>query len=152
LAGGNRKKQPLISRSLPLSGFAATDKSVSRSDLDTALCDGPDAILVAGQLNFPAERPSLVSIPKSVAPGSNIFVGVLPAALSASVYFATGTLPPADIPRLIFSHDLFEHRTKGNLGTDCAASIWCREKSLPGKRLFLLARILVTVSFLFTFR
>jgi len=114
LAGGEPEKTAAYKPSLPLSGFAATDKSVSRSRFGHRTSRWTRRNFSSRASHLSGGAAIIVSIPKS---------GLQP-----------------EIPRLIFSHDLFEHRTKGNLWDRLRGKYLVPRKELTRAKIVLLAR------------
>jgi len=153
LAGGQPEKTAAYKPSLPLSGFAATDKSVSRSRFGHRTSRWTRRNFSSRATQLSGGSAIIVSIPKSGRTWLRTFV----CAYFCKRFGLRFTLRPErylqpDIPRLIFSHDLFEHRTKGNLWDRLRGKYLVPRKELTRARLFYSHGILVTVSFLFTFR
>src|SRR5436305_11796047 len=138
LAGGEPEKTAAYEPSLPLSGFAATDKSVSRSRVGHRTSRWTRRNFSSRATHLSGGAAINVSIPKSGRTWLRTFV----CAYFCKRFGLRFTLRPErycrnDIPRLVFSHDLFEHRTKGDPWD------WLRGKYLVPLKALGLAQIII---------
>ena len=141
LAGGEPEKTAAYKPSLPLSGFAATDKSVSRSRFGHRTSRWTRRNFSSRASHLSGGAAIIVSIPKSGRTWLRTFV----CAYFCKRFGLRFTLRPErylqpEIPRLIFSHDLFEHRTKGNLWDRLRGKYLVPRKELTRAKIVLLAR------------
>src|SRR5947207_4299842 len=141
LAGGEPEKTAAYKPSLPLSGFAATGKSVSRSRFGHRTSRWTRRNFSSRATQLSGGSAIIVSIPKSGRTWLRTFV----CAYFCKRFGPRFTLRPErylqpDIPRLIFSHDLFEHRTKGNLWDRLRGKYLVPRKELRKAKIILLVR------------
>src|SRR5881409_2246881 len=143
LAGAQPEETTAYKESLPraLSGFPVTDKSISRSRFWH-----PNSTWTRRNFSSRARELSrgnaiIVSIPKSGRTWLRAFL----CAYFCKRFGLEFTLRPeryrdSRIPRLIFSHDLFEHRTKGDLWDRLRGKYLVPRRELSRAKIILLAR------------
>src|SRR5205823_14716906 len=129
--------------SLPraLSGFPATDKSVSRSRFWHSNSRWTRRNFSSRATELSGGTAIIVSIPKSGRTWLRAFI----CAYFCKRFGFEFTLRPerycqSGIPRLIFSHDLFEHRTKGDLWDRLRGKYLVPRRELSRAKIILLAR------------
>ena len=143
LAGAQPEQAAGYKENLPgvLSGFPATNKSVSRSRFGHGTSRWTRRNFSSRATQLSGGAAIIVSIPKSGRTWLRTFV----CAYFCKRFGLRFTLRPErylqpDIPRLIFSHDLFEHRTKGNLWDRLRGKYLVPRKELTRAKIVLLAR------------
>jgi hypothetical protein len=141
LAGAQPEQAAAYKPSLPLSGFSATDKSVSRSRFGHSTSRWTRRNFSSRATELSGGTAIIVSIPKSGRTWLRAFV----CAYFCKRFGLQFTLRPEryrqpDIPRLIFSHDLFEHRTKGDLWDRLRGKYLVPRKELTRAKIILLTR------------
>ncbi len=143
LAGAQREETTAYKESLPraLSGFPATDKSVSRSRFWHPNSRWTRRNFSSRATELSGGTAIIVSIPKSGRTWLRAFI----CAYFCKRFGFEFTLRPerycqSGIPRLIFSHDLFEHRTKGDLWDRLRGKYLVPRRELSRATIILLAR------------
>ncbi len=143
LSGAQPEEATAYKASLPrtLSGFPATDKSVSRSRFWYPTSRWTRRNFSSRATELSGGTAIIVSIPKSGRTWLRAFV----CAYFCKRFGLEFTLRPEryrqpDIPRLIFSHDLFEHRTKGDLWDRLRGKYLVPRRELSRATIILLAR------------
>ena len=143
LSGAEPEAATAYKASLPrtLSGFPATDKSVSRSRFWYPTSRWTRRNFSSRATELSGGTAIIVSIPKSGRTWLRAFV----CAYFCKRFGLSFTLRPEryrqpDIPRLIFSHDLFEHRTKGDLWDRLRGKYLVPRRELSRAKIILLAR------------
>ena len=143
LTGAQPEQAAGYKENLPgvLSGFPATNKSVSRSRFGHGTSRWTRRNFSSRATQLSGGAAIIVSIPKSGRTWLRTFV----CAYFCKRFGLRFTLRPErylqpDIPRLIFSHDLFEHRTKGNLWDRLRGKYLVPRKELTRAKIVLLAR------------
>jgi hypothetical protein len=143
LAGAQPEQAAVYKESLPgvLSGFSATDKSVLRSRFGHRTSRWTRRNFSSRATELSGGTAIIVSIPKSGRTWLRTFV----CAYFCKRFGLRFTLRPEryrhpDIPRLIFSHDLFEHRTKGDLWDRLRGKYLVPRKELTRAKIILLTR------------
>src|SRR5437870_13873474 len=143
LAGAQREETTAYKESLPraLSGFPATDKSVSRSRFWHPNSRWTRRNFSSRATELSGGTAIIVSIPKSGRTWLRAFI----CAYFCKRFGFEFTLRPerycqSGIPRLIFSHDLFEHRTKGDLWDKVRGKYLVPRRELRRAKIILLAR------------
>src|SRR6266581_211785 len=143
LAGAQPEEATAYKASLPgaRSGFPATDKSVSRSRFWYPTLRWTRRNFSSRATELSGGTAIIVSIPKSGRTWLRAFV----CAYFCKRFGLEFTLRPEryrqpDIPRLIFSHDLFEHRTKGDLWDRLRGKYLVPRRELSRATIILLAR------------
>src|SRR5437016_3938248 len=143
LAGAHPDETAAYKESLPraLSGFPATDRSVSRSRFWHPTPRWTRRNFSSRATELSGGTAIIVSIPKSGRTWLRAFV----CAYFCKRFGLSFTLRPEryrqpDIPRLIFSHDLFEHRTKGDLWDRLRGKYLVPRRELSRAKIILLAR------------
>src|SRR5207249_5945536 len=143
LAGAQPQETAACADSLPrsLCGFPATDKSVSRSRFWYPASRWTRRNFSSRATELSGGTAIIVSIPKSGRTWLRAFV----CAYFCKRFGLEFTLRPEryrqpDIPRLIFSHDLFEHRTKGDLWDRLRGKYLVPRRELRRAKVILLAR------------
>src|SRR5438552_4875178 len=141
LTGGQPEKTAAYKPSLPLSGFAATDKSVSRSRFGRRTSRWTRRNFSSRATQLSGGAAIIVSIPKSGRTWLRTFI----CAYFCKRFGFEFTLRPerycqSGIPRLIFSHDLFEHRTKADLWDRLRGKYLVPRRELSRATIILLAR------------
>lgn len=143
LAGAQPEEATAYKASLPgaRSGFRATDKSVSRSRFWYPTLRWTRRNFSSRATELSGGTAIIVSIPKSGRTWLRAFV----CAYFCKRFGLEFTLRPEryrqpGIPRLIFSHDLFEHRTKGDLWDRLRGKYLVPRRELSRAKIILLAR------------
>jgi len=143
LAGAQPEQAAGYKENLPgvLSGFSATDKSGSRSRFGHRNSRWTRRNFSSRATELSGGTAIIVSIPKSGRTWLRAFV----CAYFCKRFGLQFTLRPEryrqpDIPRLIFSHDLFEHRTKGDLWDRLRGKYLVPRKELTRAKIVLLTR------------
>ena len=143
LAGAQPEEATAYKASLPgaRSGFPATDKSVSRSRFWYPTSRWTRRNFSSRATELSGGTAIIVSIPKSGRTWLRAFV----CAYFCKRFGFEFTLRPerycqSGIPRLIFSHDLFEHRTKGDLWDRLRGKYLVPRRELSRAKIILLAR------------
>jgi Sulfotransferase domain len=143
LAGAEPEETTAYKESLPraLSGFPVTDKSISRSRFWHPNSRWTRRNFSSRATELSGGTAIIVSIPKSGRTWLRAFV----CAYFCKRFGLEFTLRPEryrqpDIPRLIFSHDLFEHRTKGDLWDRIRGTYLVPRRELSRAKIMLLAR------------
>src|SRR6266496_1880346 len=143
LAGAQPEEATAYKASLPgaRSGFPATDKSVARSRFWYPTLRWTRRNFSSRATELSGGTAIIVSIPKSGRTWLRAFV----CAYFCKRFGLEFTLRPEryrqpDIPRLIFSHDLFEHRTKGDLWDRLRGKYLVPRRELSRATIILLAR------------
>jgi hypothetical protein len=143
LAGPQPEERGAYKASLPgtLSGFPVTDKFVSRSRSGHPTSRWTRRNFSSRATELSGGTAIIVSIPKSGRTWLRAFV----CAYFCKRFGLQFTLRPEryyqpDIPRLIFSHDLFEHRTKGDLWDRLRGKYLVPRKELTRAKIILLTR------------
>lgn len=143
LAGAQPEEKAAYKASLPgsPSGFPATVKSVSRSRFWHPTSRWTRRNFSSRATELSGGTAIIVSIPKSGRTWLRAFV----CAYFCKRFGLQFTLrperyPQPDIPRLIFSHDLFEHRTKGDLWDRLRGKYLVPRKELTRAKIILLTR------------
>src|SRR5215467_2765739 len=143
LAGAHPEETAAYKESLPrrLSGFTDTEKSGSRTRLwhPSLRWTRRNFSSRAGELS--GGMAIIVSVPKSGRTWLRAFI----CAYFCKRFGLEFTLRPErygqpGIPRLIFSHDLFEHRTKGDLWDTLRGKYLVPRRELGRAKIILLAR------------
>src|SRR5437660_8550213 len=143
LAGAHPEETAAYKESQPrtLSGFPATDKPMSPSRFwrPTQRWTRRNFSSRAGELS--GGNAIIISVPKSGRTWLRAFL----CAYFCKRFGLEFTLRPerygeARIPRLIFSHDLFEHRTKGDLWDRLRGKYLVPRRELGRAKIILLAR------------
>jgi len=125
----------------PLSEFPPTDRSISRSRFWQPTSRWTRRNFSSRASELSGGTAIIVSIPKSGRTWLRAFV----CAYFCKRFGLEFTLRPEryrqpDIPRLIFSHDLFEHRTKGDLWDRLRGKYLVPRKELTRAKIILLTR------------
>src|SRR5437764_9057269 len=143
LAGAQPEETTAYKASLPgaRSGFPATDKSVSRSRFWYPTLRWTRRNFSSRATELSGGTAIIVSIPKSGRTWLRAFL----CAYFCKRFGLEFTLRPeryrdSRIPRLIFSHDLFEHRTKGDLWDRLRGKYLVPRRELGRAKIILLAR------------
>ncbi len=143
LAGAQTEETAAYKESLPgvLSGFPATDKSVSRARFWHPTPRWTRRNFSSRATELSGGTAIIVSVPKSGRTWLRAFV----CAYFCKRFALEFTLRPErysqpGIPRLIFSHDLFEHRTKGDLWDRLRGKYLVPRRELSRAKIILLAR------------
>src|SRR5947208_8475392 len=143
LAGAHPDETAAYKESLPraLSGFPATDRSVSRSRFWHPTPRWTRRNFSSRATELSGGTAIIVSIPKSGRTWLRAFI----CAYFCKRFGLEFTLRPEryrqlGIPRLIFSHDLFEHRTKGDLWDRLRGKYLVPRRELSRATIILLAR------------
>jgi sulfotransferase family protein len=143
LAGAQPEETAAYKTSLPgsLSGFPATDRSVSPSRFWHPASRWTRRNFSSRATELSGGTAIIVSIPKSGRTWLRAFV----CAYFCKRFGLEFTLRPErycqpDIPRLIYSHDLFEHRTKGDLWDRLRGKYLLPRKELTRAKIILLTR------------
>src|SRR6266480_3989563 len=143
LAGAQPEETAAYKEGLPrtLSGLPATDKSASRSRFWHPTPRWMRRNFSSRASELSGGTAIIVSIPKSGRTWLRAFL----CAYFCKRFGLEFTLRPEryrqpDIPRLIFSHDLFEHRTKGDLWDRLRGKYLVPRKELTRAKIVLLAR------------
>jgi Sulfotransferase domain len=143
LAGADPEETAAYKKRLPevLSGFPATDKPVSRSRFWHLNSRWTRRNFSSRATELSGGTAIIVSIPKSGRTWLRAFI----CAYFCKRFGVEFTLRPerycqSDIPRLIFSHDLFEHRTKGDLWDRFRGKYLVPKRELSRAKIILLAR------------
>src|SRR6059036_2585635 len=143
LAGAQPEEATAYKASLPgaRSGFPATDKSVSRSRFWYPTLRWTRRNFSSRATELSGGTAIIVSIPKSGRTWLRAFI----CAYFCKRFGLGFTLRPeryrdSRIPRLIFSHDLFEHRTKGDLWDRLRGKYLVPRRELRRAKIILLAR------------
>ncbi|SRR5205809_1057794 len=143
LAGAQPEEATAYKASLPgaRSGFPATDKSVSRSRFWYPTLRWTRRNFSSRATELSGGTAIIVSIPKSGRTWLRAFI----CAYFCKRFGLEFTLRPEryrqlGIPRLIFSHDLFEHRTKGDLWDRLRGKYLVPRRELSRATIILLAR------------
>lgn len=143
LAGAQPEETTAYKESLPgaLSGFPATDKSVSRSRFWHPTSRWTRRNFSSRATELSGGTAIIISIPKSGRTWLRAFICAyfckrfgIEFTLRPERYFQPGS------PRLIFSHDLFEHRTKGDLWDRFRGKYLVPRRELGRAKTILLAR------------
>src|SRR5213080_3252693 len=143
LAGAQPEETTAYKESLrrALSGFPATDKSVSRSRFWHPNSRWTRRNFSSRATELSGGTAIIVSIPKSGRTWLRAFI----CAYFCKRFGFEFTLRPerycqSGIPRLIFSHDLFEHRTKGDRWDRLRGKYLVPRRELNRAKIILLAR------------
>jgi len=143
LAGAHPDETAAYKESLPraLSGFPATDRSVSRSRFWHPTPRWTRRNFSSRATELSGGTAIIVSVPKSGRTWLRAFI----CAYFCKRFGLEFTLRPEryrqpGIPRLIFSHDLFEHRTKGDLWDRLRGKYLVPRRELSRAKIILLAR------------
>src|SRR6266480_1999424 len=143
LAGAQPEETAAYKEGLPrtLSGLPATDRSISRSRFWQPTSRWTRRNFSSRASELSGGTAIIVSIPKSGRTWLRAFV----CAYFCKRFGLEFTLRPEryrqpDIPRLIFSHDLFEHRTKGDLWDRLRGKYLVPRRELSRATIILLAR------------
>src|SRR6266511_6021314 len=143
LAGAEPEETTAYKESLPraLSGFPVTDKSISRSRFWHSNSRWTRRNFSSRASELSRGTAIIVSIPKSGRTWLRAFI----CAYFCKRFGFEFTLRPerycqSGIPRLIFSHDLFEHRTKGDLWDRLRGKYLVPRRELSRAKIILLAR------------
>ena len=143
LAGAHPDETAAYKESLPraLSGFPATDRSVSRSRFWHPTPRWTRRNFSSRATELSGGTAIIVSLPKSGRTWLRAFI----CAYFCKRFGLEFTLRPEryrqpGIPRLIFSHDLFEHRTKGDLWDRLRGKYLVPRRELSRAKIILLAR------------
>src|SRR5260370_8912986 len=143
LAGAQTEETAAYKESLPgvLSGFPATDKSVSRARFWHPTPRWTRRNFSSRATELSGATAIIVSVSKSGRTWLRAFV----CAYFCKRFALEFTLRPErysqpGIPRLIFSHDLFEHRTKGDLWDRLRGKYLVPRRELSRAKIILLAR------------
>ena len=143
LAGAQPDETAAYKESLPraLSGFPATDRSVSRSRFWHPTPRWTRRNFSSRATELSGGTAIIVSVPKSGRTWLRAFI----CAYFCKRFGLEFTLRPEryrqpGIPRLIFSHDLFEHRTKGDLWDRLRGKYLVPRRELSRAKIILLAR------------
>src|SRR6266536_40340 len=143
LGGAQPEQAAAYKENLPgvLSGFSAKDKSVLRSRFGHHTSRWTRRNFSSRATELSGGTAIIVSIPKSGRTWLRAFV----CAYFCKRFGLEFTLRPEryrqpDIPRLIFSHDLFEHRTKGDLWDRLRGKYLVPRRELSRATIILLAR------------
>jgi hypothetical protein len=143
LAGAQPEDTAAYKESLPgvLSGFPGRDKSVSRARFWHSTARWTRRNFSSRATELSGGTAIIVSVPKSGRTWLRAFV----CAYFCKRYGLEFTLRPErycqpGIPRLIFSHDLFEHRTKGDLWDRLRGKYLVPRRELSRAKIILLAR------------
>ena len=143
LAGAQPEETAAYKARLPgtLSGFPATDKSVSRPRFGHPTSRWTRRNFSSRATELSGGTAIIVSIPKSGRTWLRAFI----CAYFCRRFGLSFTLRPErysqpDIPRLIFSHDLFEHRTKGDLWDRLRGKYLVPPRELSRAKIILLTR------------
>jgi len=143
LAGAHPEETGAYKESPPraLSGFPATDKSVSPSRFWHPTPRWTRRNFSSRATELSGGTAIIVSVPKSGRTWLRAFI----CAYFCKLFGLEFTLRPErycqpDIPRLIFSHDLFEHRTKGDLWDRLRGKYLVPRRELSRAKIILLAR------------
>src|SRR5881396_1448333 len=141
---GTPSEEPAVYKESParaLSGFPATDKSVSRSRFWHPTSRWTRRNFSSRASALSGGEVIILSVPKSGRTWLRAFV----CAYFCKRFGFEFTLRPerycqSGIPRLIFSHDLFEHRTKGDLWDRLRGKYLVPRRELSRAKIILLAR------------
>ena len=143
LPGAQPEQAAAYKQSLPgvLSGFSAAGKSGLRSRFGNRTSRWTRRNFSSRATELSGGTAIIVSIPKSGRTWLRAFV----CAYFCKRFGLQFTLRPEryrqpDIPRLIFSHDLFEHRTKGDLWDRLRGKYLVPRKELSRAKIILLTR------------
>ena len=143
LARAHPDETAAYKESLPraLSGFPATDRSVSRSRFWHPTPRWTRRNFSSRATELSGGTAIIVSLPKSGRTWLRAFI----CAYFCKRFGLEFTLRPEryrqpGIPRLIFSHDLFEHRTKGDLWDRLRGKYLVPRRELSRAKIILLAR------------
>jgi len=141
---GTPSEEPAVYKESParaLSGFPATDKSVSRTRFWHPASQWTRRNFSSRASELSGGDAIIISIPKSGRTWLRAFV----CAYFCKRHGLEFTLRPERyrdprVPRLIFSHDLFEHRTKGGLWDKLRGKYLLPRKELNRAKIVLLVR------------
>jgi hypothetical protein len=143
LAGADPDETAAYKKSLPgvLSGFPATDKSVSRSRFWHPTSRWTRRNFSSRATALSGGEVIILSVPKS----GRTWIRAFLCAYFCKRFGVEFTLRPErycqpGIPRLIFSHDLFEHKTKGDLWDRLRGKYLVPRRELGRAKIILLAR------------
>src|SRR6266567_7337913 len=143
LGGAQPEQAAAYKENLPgvLSGFSAKDKSVLRSRFGHHTSRWTRRNFSSRATELSGGTAIIVSIPKSGRTWLRAFI----CAYFCKRFGFEFTLRPerycqSGIPRLIFSHDLFEHRTKGDLWDRLRGKYLVTRRELSRAKIILLAR------------
>src|SRR5437867_8668652 len=141
---GTPSEEPAVYKESParaLSGFPATDKSVSRSRFWHPTSRWTRRNFSSRASALSSGEVIILSVPKS----GRTWIRAFLCAYFCKRFGLEFTLRPeryrdSRIPRLIFSHDLFEHRTKGDLWDRLRGKYLVPRRELGRAKIILLAR------------
>src|SRR5213592_1739407 len=141
---GTPSEEPAVYKESParaLSGFPATDKSVSRSRFWHTTSRWTRRNFSSRASALSGGEVIILSVPKS----GRTWIRAFLCAYFCKRHGLEFTLRPEryrqlGIPRLIFSHDLFEHRTKGDLWDRLRGKYLVPRRELSRATIILLAR------------
>jgi len=143
LAGAHPDETAAYKESLPraLSGFPATDRSVSRSRFWHPTPRWTRRNFSSRATELSGGTAIIVSVPKSGRTWLRAFI----CAYFCKRFGLEFTLRPGrydlpDFPRVVFSHDLFEHRTKGDRWDRVRGKYLVPRRELNRAKIILLAR------------
>ena len=141
---GTPSEEPAVYKESParaLSGFPATDKSVSRSRFWHPTSRWTRRNFSSRASALSGGEVIILSVPKS----GRTWIRAFLCAYLCKRHGLEFTLKPgrynqSGFPRVIFSHDLFEHRTKGDLWDRLRGKYLVPRRELSRAKLILLAR------------
>src|SRR5216117_859492 len=141
---GTPSEEPAVYKESParvLSGFPATDKSVSRSRFWHPTSRWTRRNFSSRASALSGGEVIILSVPKS----GRTWIRAFLCAYFCKRHGLEFTLQPArynqpGFPRVIFSHDLFEHRTKGDLWDRLRGKYLVPRRELGRAKIILLAR------------
>src|SRR5207249_11280270 len=141
---GTPSEEPAVYKESParaLSGFPATDKSVSRSRFWHPTSRWTRRNFSSRASALSGGEVIILSVPKS----GRTWIRAFLCAYFCKRHGLEFTLQPArynqpGFPRVIFSHDLFEHRTKGNLWDRVRGKYLVPKRELGRAKIILLVR------------
>jgi len=141
---GTPSEEPAVYKESParaLSGFPATDKSVSRSRFWHPASRWTRRNFSSRASALSGGEVIILSVPKS----GRTWIRAFLCAYFCKRHGLEFTLQPArynqpGFPRVIFSHDLFEHRTKGDLWDRLRGKYLVPRRELGRAKIILLAR------------